>query len=165
MQMESTRERLIRYLNNAWAVEKNLVRMLDDMAGEVNDDRVRSLFREHRVVTHQQEENLEARIRALGEEPSGGKSFLTQLISKIAETVQGITQDDYDKTTQDLMKAYAVENFEVAMYQALEAYAAAIGDNETAQLARQHMQQEKETAERVWALITPTAVKPAQIAA
>jgi ferritin-like metal-binding protein YciE len=42
--MESTHERVIRYLDDAWAVEKSLVDKLRDMAEEVNDDRIRSLF-------------------------------------------------------------------------------------------------------------------------
>ena len=162
--MESTHERLIRYLDDAWAVEKALVDKLRDMAEEVIDDRIRSLFAEHRTVTHQQEENLEARIRALGEEPSGGKGFFSQMMGKIGEAMH-TAEDDYDKTTQDLMKGFATENFEIAMYQALESYASAIGDSETAQLARQHMQQEKDAAEKIWPLIAPTAARPAQVAA
>jgi ferritin-like metal-binding protein YciE len=162
--MESTHERLIRYLDDAWAVEKALVDKLRDMAEEVIDDRIRSLFAEHRTVTHQQEENLEARIRALGEEPSGGKGFFSQMMGKIGEAMH-TAEDDYDKTTQDLMKGFATENFEIAMYQALESYANAIGDSETAQLARQHMQQERDAAEKIWPLIAPTAARPAQVAA
>jgi ferritin-like metal-binding protein YciE len=162
--MESTHERLIRYLDDAWAVEKALVDKLRDMAEEVIDDRIRSLFAEHRTVTHQQEENLEARIRALGEEPSGGKGFFSQMMGKIGEAMH-TAEDDYDKTTQDLMKGFATENFEIAMYQALESYASAIGDSETAQLARQHMQQERDAAEKIWPLIAPTAARPAQVAA
>jgi ferritin-like metal-binding protein YciE len=162
--MESTHERLIRYLDDAWAVEKALVDKLRDMAEEVIDDRIRSLFEEHRAVTHQQEENLEARIRALGEEPSGGKGFFSQMMGKIGEAMH-TAEDDYDKTTQDLMKGFATENFEIAMYQALESYASAIGDSETAQLARQHMQQERDAAEKIWPLIAPTAARPAQVAA
>ena len=162
--METTHERLIRYLDDVWAVEKALVDKLRDMAEDVNDDRVRSLFEEHRTVTHQQEENLEARIRALGEEPSGSKGFFSQMMGKIGEALHG-AEDNYDKTTQNLMKGFATENFEIAMYEALDSYASAIGDSETAQLARQHKQQEKDAAQSVWSLIAPTAARPAQIAA
>ena len=154
----TTRERLIRYLDDAWAVEKTLVSTLQTMANEVNDPQIQSLFEEHRAVTHQQEENLEARIRALGEEPSGGKGFMNQLLSKMGDLMQQ-GHDDYDKTTRDLMKGYATENFEIAMYQALESYATAIGDSETAQLARQHMQQEKEAADKVFPMIGPAAAR------
>ena len=160
--MEGTQDRLIRYLDDAWAVEKALVNVLQDMAEEVNDPQVQSLFQEHRQVTHQQEERLEARIRALGKEPSGAKGFFNQMMGKVGDAMHA-AHDEYEKTTQDLMKGYATENFECAMYQSLEAYANAIGDTETAQLARQHLQQEREAAERIWPLIAPTAARPAGV--
>lgn len=160
--METAQERTIRYLDDAWAVEKALVNALDTMAGEVDDPVVRALFEEHRMVTHQQEENLEARIRALGEEPSGTKGFFSSMMSRIGEFLHR-PHDDYDKVTQDLMKQYAVENFEMAMYESMAVYAEAIGDTATAQLAREHFAQERETAERVWKLIGPAAARPAEM--
>lgn len=160
---EDSRERLVRYLDDAWAVEKSLVDVLRDMADEVNDPQVQTCFQEHSVVTHEQEERLEARIRALGEEPSGGKGFLNKMMGKVADAMQG-AHDEYDKTSQDLMKAYGTENFECAMYAALEAYANSIGDGETAELARLHMQQERDAADRVWSLIAPTSARVQQVA-
>jgi ferritin-like metal-binding protein YciE len=161
--MENTQERLIRYLDDAWAVEKGLVSSLQDMANEVNDPKIKMMFEQHRQVTHQQEEALEARIRALGEEPSGSKGFFTQFMGKMGDFMHK-AKDEYDQTTQDLMKAYATENFECAMYESLEAYATAIGDSATAALARAHHQQEKQAAEMVWSMVQSAAIRPAQIA-
>jgi ferritin-like metal-binding protein YciE len=158
--MEDARERLVRYLDDAWAVEKALVASLEEMADKVNDLEVKSLFMEHRQVTHQQEEALEARIRALGEEPSGSKGVFNQLMGKIGDFLHRAKDDD-DQTSQELMKAFATENFECAMYQSLEAYATAIGDSETAELARMHMRQEKDAADKVWQMIEPAAIRPA----
>src|SRR5438445_8383001 len=112
--MENTRERLIRYLDDAWAVEKSLVGKLQEMAEETHDPAVRDLFEEHRQVTWQQEESLEACIRALGEEPTGGKGFFNSIMGKIGDLLNA-GHDDYDKTTQNLMMAYATEHFECAM--------------------------------------------------
>jgi ferritin-like metal-binding protein YciE len=160
--MQDTRERLLRYLDDAWAVEKGLVASLQDMANEVNDPQVKALFDGHRLVTHAQEEALEARIRALGEEPSGSKGFFTQFMGKIGDFMHK-AKDDYDQTTQDLMKGFATENFECAMYRSLEVYATEIGDTETANLARAHMQQEKDAAQKVWELIDAAARRPAEV--
>ena len=160
--MESTHDRLIRYLDNAWAVEKALVDSLKTMAQDVNDADVAQWFREHAQVTWQQEEALEARIRALGAEPSGAKGFFSSMMGRLSDIMQ-ITQDEYDRTTQNLIKAYTSEQFEMAMYQALEAYANAIGDAETARLAQLHFQQERETAEMLWPMIAETAARPAQL--
>ena len=160
---EDTRDRLIRYLDDAWAVEKGLVDTLNEMADEVNDANVRSVFQEHARVTKQQEEDLEARIRALGEEPSGGKGLLNSVMGGLADMLQG-AHDEFDKTTQDLMKAYATENFEMAMYESLRAYCSAIGDTETAALASRLFEQEHQAASLVWPLITACAPRAATAA-
>jgi ferritin-like metal-binding protein YciE len=55
------------------------------------------------------------------------------------------------------MIAYAVENSEVAMYEALATAAAAAGDVETERLAREIQQEEQRTAQKVWDMIAPMA--------
>lgn len=157
---ESAQDRLLRYLNDAWAVEKDLVSTLKKMAEEVVDPTLRGLFAEHREVTQRQQEAIEARLRALGKEPSGGKGFFSQLLTKMLEALK-TPQDDLDRIVQDLMKGFGTEHFEIAMYQALEAYARAIGDEETARLATLHMQQEQEAADKLRPLIAPTAARVA----
>ena len=112
-------------------------------------------------MTHNQEERLEKRIRDLGEQPSGGKGFFSTMMSKIGEAFHK-PHDDFDEVTQALMQQYAIENFECAMYQALRTYASAIGDHETVRLAEEHLSQEQQAAQRVWNMIEPTAVRPAQ---
>src|SRR5262249_31145506 len=111
-------------------------------------------------VTHNQEEKLEARIRALGEEPSGGKGMVNQLLGRLGDLIHG-AHDEYDKTTQNLIKAFAVENFEIAMYESLAQFAQAIGDAETASLAHSIQQQEQAAAQKVWALIPSCATRAA----
>ena len=161
--MDTTRERLIRYLDDAWATEKALVDELRGLADKSDDPEIKAMFEEHRLVTHNQEEMLEARIRALGEEPSGGKSFMSQLVGKMGEAFHK-AHDDMDQTQQNLMKAFATENFECAMYESLAVFATEIGDTETAALAREIMEQEKQAAEKVWSFIGPSATRPARVA-
>src|SRR5262249_16050097 len=84
--------------------------------------------------------------------------FFSQLLTRMWEALHA-PQDDLDKIVQDLMKGFGTEHFEVAMYQALEAYARAINDEETAQLAALHMQQEQDAADQLRPLIAPTAAR------
>ena len=65
--------------------------------------------------------------------------------------------DEAEKGTQDLIMAYAVEHSEIAMYEALAVAASAAGDTETERLAREIQQEERRAAEKVWALISPSA--------
>ncbi|MBW3623809.1 MAG: ferritin-like domain-containing protein [Armatimonadetes bacterium] len=159
--MESVQDRLLRYLNDAWAFEKSLIPALETNANKANDPTAKALYQEHASVTHQQEELLEARIRALGGELNRAKSFMDQMANTLSGFMN-IFHDEYDQTTQDLIKSYAIEHFEMGMYQSLESFATAIGDTETAQLARSIFEQEKETAERVWSQIGPAAARALQ---
>lgn len=157
--MESAQDKLVRYLDDAWAVEKALVGSLGDMAAATDVPEVRAVFEEHQQVTRMQQERLEARLSALGQTPSGGKGLLNSIAGKLSELVHGL-HDEEDKTTQNLIKGFTTENFETGMYQSLMAYASAIGDTETASLARELMQQEQEAAQKVFSLIAPAAVRP-----
>lgn len=146
---ETAHERMVRYLQDAYGVETGLVPKLQDMADEVKDPEVARLFLEHRLETQEQVHRLEARIRAYGEEPSMGKSFMMQAAAKISDAI-GSLHDKEDKTVQDLMQAFGTENFECAVYEAMEAYAIAINDTETANLAKMHKDQEANTAKKIW---------------
>ena len=148
-------ERLLRYLNDAWSVETTLLDTLNKMEQEVIDPQVKEFFAAHRETTAQQRDALGTRLRELGREPSGGKGFFHRLVGGIWEGLHR-PGDDIDRTVQDLMKGYATEHFEVAMYQALAACASAAGDSVTTELARRHQQEEREAAERVWGFLART---------
>jgi ferritin-like metal-binding protein YciE len=145
-----------RYLQDAIAAEQNFENQLRANAKESDQQEVVQLFSQHADETRSQHERLTARLRALGGEPSGVKGFLANLFGfapKIAQT----GHEEAEKSTQDLMMAYAVENSEIAMYESLAIAAAEAGDAETERLAREIQQEERRAAEKVWNLIGPSA--------
>jgi ferritin-like metal-binding protein YciE len=145
-----------RYLSDAIAAEKNFEDQLRDFAKDTDQTAVQQLFLQHADETHNQWERLTARLEALGGSPSGMKSFMAHLFGFAPKTAQ-MGHDEAEKGTQDLMIAYAVENSEVAMYEALVTAAAAAGDMETERLAREIQQEEQRTAQKVWNMIAPMA--------
>ncbi len=149
-------ERLIRYLSDAWAVEQAQTDTLEGVSAAMTDPRLRALLEEHRAVTVRQRQALEARLRALGHAPTEGKGFYFEVLTRMWNTMQS-PQDEQDRLLHNLMRTSAIEQFEIAMYDALGAYARAAGDQETAELAARHMQEEKEAAARLQPLIAPTA--------
>jgi ferritin-like metal-binding protein YciE len=84
------------------------------------------------------------------------KSFLAHVFN-FAPKVAQIGHDASERLTQNLMMAFAVEIAEVAMYESLAEVAAVAGDVETKRLAITIQQQERATADKVWAQIFPTA--------
>lgn len=154
---EDSKERLLRYLNDAHAAEEGGLSSLRDIATEATDADVRAAAQEHLTVTQSQADRLEARIQRLGGARNGGKSLLNSLIGKGSDLLN-IFHDKEDKQTQDIIKAYALENFEVGMYISLKAYADAIDDTETAHLAETLLNEEQLAGERFLRLIPRVAV-------
>lgn len=147
-----------RYLEDAIAAERSFETQLRGFADEVTSETAKNAFATHALETKQQYELLTERLKALGGSPSGLKSLMAHLFNMAPKTAQ-IGHEPEERTTQDLMMAYAVENSEVAMYESLIIAAESVDDTETAALARSIQSQEKETAEKVWRLIAPSAAQ------
>jgi ferritin-like metal-binding protein YciE len=127
------------------------------MAKEGDDPAAQAVFHQHAIETKNQYERLTARLEALGGSTSTAKSILAHIFGLSPKTAQ-LGHEKEERTTQNLIIAFAVENSELAMYESLISVAEAAGDTETATLARQIQAQEKATAEKVWSLIPNAAV-------
>jgi len=145
-----------RYLEDAIAAEKSFETQLEGFAKEASLPEVQRMFQQHARETRTQYELLTSRLEALGGSTSSIKSFFAHLFNSAPKMAQA-GHDDEERTTQDLMMAFAVENAEVAMYEALFIAAETAGDNETATLARRIQAQEQETADKVWSVIASSA--------
>ena len=154
---ETSTDVIKRYLQDAIAAEKSFETQLQGFAKEGDDEAAKSAFHQHALETKQQYERLTARLEALGGSTSMAKSFLAHIFGLSPKTAQ-VGHEKEERTTQNLMMAYAVENSEIAMYEALITVAEAAGDTQTAALARDIQQEEKATAEKVWKLLPSAAV-------
>jgi ferritin-like metal-binding protein YciE len=154
---ETSTDVIKRYLEDAIAAEKSFETQLQGMAKEGDDPAAQAIFHQHAIETKNQYERLTARLEALGGSTSTAKSILAHIFGLSPKTAQ-LGHEKEERTTQNLIIAFAVENSELAMYESLISVAEAAGDTETATLARQIQSQEKATAEKVWSLIPNAAV-------
>jgi ferritin-like metal-binding protein YciE len=145
-----------RYLKDAIAAESSFESQLEGFAKEGDDPAARDLFQRHARETRVQRERLEARLHDLGDSPSSVKSFMAHMFNFAPKTAS-LGHDEAERTTQNLMIAYAVEHSEVAMYEALATVAEFAGDQLTARLAREIQSEEERTAGLVWNMIRPSA--------
>jgi ferritin-like metal-binding protein YciE len=160
--MENATERLVRYLNEALTVEQTLITGNKDITDKVHDPKIKEVFAAHTEQTRLQAAMLETRINELGgSKPGKILGFFGQMMTKFADIMHQ-PGDVMDEDTQLLIKAYGLEHFEAGMYESLAAYSTAIGDTQTATLARTLQAQELEMGQRVWALLTPTAARAVQ---
>ena len=154
---EDTKAQLLRYLNDSYAAEVGGIASLRDLAAETTDAELKQVVEDHIVVTQSQADRISARILALGGDKSEPKGILNSVLAKTS-SVLNIFHSKEDKQTQDTIKAYAFEHFEIGAYTSLHAYAHAIGDTETAQLAETIIGEEKLAADKFQRLIPQLAV-------
>lgn len=147
---------LRRYLVDTMAAEHNFEAQLNAMSGEGDNMAARLLFAQHAEETRSQHKRLRMRLEALGGSPSGLKTAMAHLFNLIPKTAQ-FGHDESEIATQNLMIGFAMENAEIAMYEALASMAAAAGDLQTEQLARQIQEEERRAAKMIWHLIAPCA--------
>ena len=154
--MEEPKVRMLRYLADAYAVEEGGLKSLEGISEEADVDEMKSAVNEHIEISRTQMTRLGDRIRALGGDVSKAKSVVNTVIGKLSELANAF-HDNEDKLTQDLIKAYSLEHFEVGMYTSLRAFANEVGDHETAQLADAFVAEEQLAAERLLRLIPEMA--------
>jgi ferritin-like metal-binding protein YciE len=147
--MQDVQERLTRYLNDAWSVEKSLRTVFADFRKEISNTELDTLFGALENEAYRHEETLEAHIRARGQEPNGGKGWLNQLFAKTLDILHA-AHDAYEKSVTDLMKAYTIVRFQTAIYESIRSYAEALGETDTAKMATMHRDDAEAQAKRLW---------------
>lgn len=155
---------ITRYLQDAIAAEKGFEGQLKDFANEADSEAVKSVFLAHALQTKKQYERLSLRLEALGGSTSATRNLLAQIFGSGAKVVH-IGQRTENRTTQNLIVAFAIGNSNIALYESLAAFAEAAGDVETESLARSTQAEEKAATERLWCLLRDAALLEAQRAA
>jgi ferritin-like metal-binding protein YciE len=155
------RERLVHYLNDAAAVEKEQAGLLQTLADSTEVPDLRAALEEHVALSRQQQRAVEERVRQLGGESAGGRGLLGQIVTRVWDVLQK-PRDGSDGTVEGLLKALSAAEFEAGMYLAVRALARAVGDGETADLAAAHLRHEQDFAGHLRDRITPTAARAAR---
>jgi len=139
-------DQLTKHIDEAIAMEQNVLRMLDSMIQTTDDDQIKGELREHKLETERHSERLRERLEARGSQPSlvreaGG--VLGALMKSVVDVARS------EKAARNARDGYATEHLEIASYQLLERIAMRAGDEETAQVARQNREEEEAMAKRL----------------
>lgn len=144
------------YLEDIIAAEKSFETQLTGFSKEGDYAPAQQAFAAHAKETRSQWEMLTQRLEAIGGSTSTLKSFLAHMFNFAPKAAQ-VGHDATERVTQNLMMAFAVENAEVAMYEAFSEACTAAGDLESERLAKTIQPQEQQTAEKVWSMLGPVA--------
>ena len=144
--MAKMQELLVKHIDEAYAMEQNVLRMLDSMIESTDDAELRTDLERHKTETEGQAERLKARLDAYDKSPS----MLREAGGIMGALMKGVVDmARSEKAARNVRDAYATEAMEIAGYQLLERYAERAGDTETAAVARTNRAQEEEMARRI----------------
>ncbi len=157
---ENKQKRMVRYLNDAHAMEIGGLVALKDISARATDPEVKQTMDTLGAIAQTQIGRLAERIRACGGSVEATKGVVNSALAK-GHRITNAFHDQADKETQDVIKAYAASFVEIGAYTSMAAYAGAIGDTETSRLADTIIAEENRAADRLQGLIARLAIVPA----
>lgn len=140
--MTDLQTQLNNYLEDAHAFEQQLARQLETWIESTDDPELVEGLRKRREATTRHEQQVHARLQARGVEPDKAKEGFGLLATLGTKVVDKVRSDNAGKTNRD---GYAASAAKIASYELLTRTASRAEDQETAQLARQIADEERET--------------------
>ncbi len=140
----TTRDQLITWLNDAYAMEQALEETLKQHATDAKDDvEVHGRIERHIEETRNQAATVKECLQSLGGEVSGAKSAFANVFG----AMQGMVNKPMgDTMVKNAIADYAAEHFEIATYRALIDTAEKIGESEIARKLTDILRQEQDMA-------------------
>jgi ferritin-like metal-binding protein YciE len=143
---EELQQRLVKHIDEAYAMEQNVLRMLDGMIESTEDPQIRRELEQHKRQTEQQAKRLERRLKDHDASPSMIKEA-GGIMGALMKGVVDVARPD--KPGRNARDGYATEHMEIAAYEMLERVARRAGDTETARVARENRKEEREMARKI----------------
>jgi ferritin-like metal-binding protein YciE len=154
---------LVKHIDEAHAMEQNVLRMLDSMIQTTDDPLVLDRLEHHRAETQAHADRMRSRLEAHGATPSLVKQAggVVQALAKLPlDAVRG------EKAGRNARDAFATEHMEIASYELLRRIAERAGDEETAVAAREIIGEEEAMAAFVadhWDLFADASLREAGV--
>jgi ferritin-like metal-binding protein YciE len=146
MASEQVKEQLVKHIDEAYAMEQNVLRMLDGMINTTDDPEIKDELRHHKIETERHAERMKERLEAHSATPSLVKEaggIAGALMKSVLDLARG------EKAGRNARDGYATEHLEIASYQLLERIAQQAGDEETAEAARENRKDEEAMAKKL----------------
>lgn len=143
--MADTEQRLMQWLRDAHAAEEQAETMLSGMARRIeNYPELKSRIEQHIDETRRQAERVRACIERRGGSTSGTKDVGGKMLG-FGQAISGIVTGD--EIMKGSIASYAFEAMEIASYRILCDTAREAGDEETARVCEEILQEEKAMAD------------------
>jgi ferritin-like metal-binding protein YciE len=137
---------LVKHIDEAHAMEQNVLRMLDGMISTADDPEILDALEHHKLQTQQHADSMAQRLEAHGASPAATKQIggvLGALARMPLDFVRG------EKAGRNARDVYATEHLEIASYELLRRVAQKAGDDETARAAAEMIAEEAAMAKLI----------------
>ena len=151
--MAHTKERLLQWLRDAHAMEKQSEQMLSGLAG-----RIKSYPQLKQKIEHHEHQTRDQALRIQGciERLDGDTSLLKDAAAKFLAVGQGFSGLFVgDEVIKGSLASYTFEHMEIASYEILIAAAGEFGDAKTVKVCEEILAEEEEMAEWLLENIEP----------
>jgi ferritin-like metal-binding protein YciE len=146
-------DQMAKYLADAHAIEEQSIQLLE-RASARDDGSLTAVYKAHLAETRDQAAALEARLDAIGRDPSTIKDTLMRIG---AVNWAAFFEAHPDTPGKLAAFAYAFEWLEIGGYEQLKRVARRAGDQETERLAEQILLDERSAQARLWSLLPESA--------
>ncbi len=146
MAQDQLKTKLGDYVEDAHAMETNVLQMLESMIRTTSDKRTRQELERHKEQTQRHEKRLRKRLEDVGR----GTSFRKETQTLVGALMKGVgDQVRGDKPGKNARDGFITEHMEIASYELLERLAERAGDEKTAKVARQNRRDEEAMAKKI----------------
>ena len=145
MEMESLQELLIEEMRDIYSAEKQLTKAMPKMAKKASNPQLKKAFETHLRETEVQIQRLEKIFEKLGKKPTGKKCAAMEGLVEEGKEMMGEDMEDDVMDAALISIAQKVEHYEIASYGTVRTWAQQMGDEQTAKLLQQTLDEEGKT--------------------
>ena len=144
MEMETLQDLFVEELRDLYSAENQILKAGPKMVKAVENEELKAALQEHLRVTEKQVQRLDRIFKKLGEKPTGKKCHGMEGL--LIENKELLGED----AEQDVLEAglivgqQKVEHYEIAGYGSVVTFAKLLGDDESAKLLAQTLDEEEE---------------------
>ena len=142
--MKDRRDTLIGWLNDAYAMEKGIIPVLENHVKDAEKfPDIQTRLRAHLEQTKRQADQVKMLVERLGGSTSAVKTTMGTIGGFLSGMSTGAAPDELVKNA---LADYSTEHFEIACYRALIAGGQALGETEVVRVCEQILREEEEMA-------------------
>lgn len=153
MPITNSQEKFTHELGDTYDAEHQFLQGMEKMAQQARNEQLKSGIQQHIQQSRQQAQRLEQVFSALGQEPQRVMCHGAQGL--VSEAEQTMSEAEKPELRDCIIAASALKNehYEIVSYRALVGAAQLMGQQEAADLLRQNLQEEEQTAQTLEQLL------------